>query len=92
MKGQIRKGVKRDRYTRLMETQKEISRARLEDLLGKTVKVIVEDVGASPKVGRMLTQAPDIDGVAFVNGVCAEGDISEGKVVKTLDYDVVVEV
>jgi ribosomal protein S12 methylthiotransferase len=92
MKGQIRKGVKRDRYTRLMETQKEISRSRLADLLGKTVKVIVEDVGASPKVGRMLTQAPDIDGVAFVNGACSEGDIREGKVVKTLDYDVVVEV
>ncbi len=92
MKGQIRKGVKRDRYTRLMETQKEISRTRLADLLGKTVKVIVEDVGASPKVGRMLTQAPDIDGVAFVNGVCSEGEIREGKVVKTLDYDVVVEV
>jgi ribosomal protein S12 methylthiotransferase len=84
--------VKRDRYTRLMETQKEISRSRLADLLGKTVKVIVEDVGASPKVGRMLTQAPDIDGVAFVNGACSEGDIREGKVVKTLDYDVVVEV
>ncbi|HOD75818.1 MAG TPA: 30S ribosomal protein S12 methylthiotransferase RimO [Syntrophorhabdaceae bacterium] len=92
MKGQIRKGVKRDRYTRLMETQVEISRTRLADLLGKTVKVIVEDVGASPKVGRMLTQAPDIDGVAFVNGACSEGDIRDGKVVKTLDYDVVVEV
>lgn len=92
MKGQIRKGVKRDRYLSLMETQKEISRARLADLLGKTVKVIVEDAGASPKVGRMLTQAPDIDGIAFVNGACAEGEIREGKVVKTLDYDVVVEV
>jgi len=92
MKGQIRKGVKRDRYLSLMETQKEISRARLADLLGKTVKVIVEDAAASPKVGRMLTQAPDIDGIAFVNGACAEGEIREGKVVKTLDYDVVVEV
>lgn len=92
MKGQIRKGVKRDRYLSLMETQKEISRARLSGLLGKTVKVVVEDVEASPKVGRMLTQAPDIDGVAFVNGTCAEGDIREGKVLKTLDYDVVVEV
>ncbi len=92
MKGQIRKGVKRDRYLSLMETQKEISRARLSGLLGKTVKVVVEDVEASPKVGRMLTQAPDIDGVAFVNGPCAEGDIREAKVVKTLDYDVVVEV
>jgi tRNA A37 methylthiotransferase MiaB len=62
MKGQIRKGVKRDRYTRLMETQKEISRARLEDLLGKKVKVIVEDVGASPKVGRMLPRHPTSTG------------------------------
>ena len=92
LKGQIRKGIKRDRYVRLMETQKEISRARLAGLLGMTVKVIVEDVEARPKVGRMLTQAPDIDGVAFVNGQCRTGDIREGKVVKTLDYDVVVEV
>jgi ribosomal protein S12 methylthiotransferase len=92
LKGQIRKKIKRDRYVRLMEAQREISRRRLQDLLGRTVKVIVEDVEASPKVGRMLTQAPDIDGVAFLNGQCMTGDIREGKVVKTLDYDVVVEV
>jgi len=92
LKGQIKKGTKRERYNRLMEAQKEISRIRLERLLGKTVKIIIEDVEASPKVGRMLTQAPDIDGVAFVNGQCRAGDIREGKVVKTLDYDVVVEV
>lgn len=92
LKGQIRKGTKRERYRRLMEAQKEISRTRLARLSGKTVTVIIEDVEASPKVGRMLTQAPDIDGVAFVNGQCRAGDICEGKVVKTLDYDVVVEV
>ncbi len=92
LKGQVRQGTKRSRYNRLMEAQKEISRRRLARLLGKPVKVIVEDVEASPKVGRLLTQAPDIDGVAFVTGGCRAGDICEGKVVKTLDYDVVVEV
>ncbi len=92
LKGQTKKSIKRDRYNRLMEAQKEISRTRLTRLLGKTVKVIVEDTEASPKAGRMLTQAPDIDGIAFLNGECRTGDICEGKVVKTLDYDVVVEV
>lgn len=92
LKGQVKKGTKRERYMRLMEAQKEISRERLARLPGQTVKVIVEDAEASPKVGRMLTQAPDIDGVAFITGECRAGDICEGKVVKTLDYDVVVEV
>lgn len=92
LKGQVKKGIKRARYNRLMESQKEISRQRLTRFMGKTVRVVVEDDTADPKVGRMLTQAPDIDGVAFVTGQCRAGDVREGKVVKTLDYDVVVEV
>lgn len=92
LKGHVTKAVKRRRYMRLMEVQKEISRARLACLLGRTVGVIVEDAGASPKEGRLLTQAPDIDGVAFIKGECYQGDIREGRIVKTLDYDVVVEV
>jgi tRNA A37 methylthiotransferase MiaB len=75
-----------------MERQKEISRARLTRFAGASVKVIVEDAHADPKVGRMLTQAPDIDGLAFIKGECATGDIRDAKVLKTLDYDVVVEV
>ena len=92
LKGQVKKGVKRTRYNRLMEAQKEISRQRLTRLLGQTVRVIIEDAGNDPKTGRMLTQAPDIDGIAFVTGDCQQGEIRDGKVVKTLDYDVVVEV
>jgi hypothetical protein len=43
-------------------------------------------------VGRLLMQAPDIDGIAFIKGECKAGEIREGKIVKTLDYDVIVEV
>ena len=92
LKGQIIKKVKNERYIRLMEAQKEISRKRLERLKGETVKIIVENDAEDPKTGRMLLQAPDIDGIAFIKGKCRAGDICDAKVLKTLDYDVVVEV
>ncbi len=92
MKGHVKKGVKRSRYNGIMEIQKEISKKRLSLMLGKTAKVIVEGKGDGHMIGRLLTQAPDIDGIAFVNGDCATGEICEGKIVKTLDYDVIVEV
>ncbi|MBP1747870.1 MAG: ribosomal protein methylthiotransferase RimO [Deltaproteobacteria bacterium] len=92
LKGQITNKVKKDRYIRLMEAQKEISRTRLARLKGTTVKIIVENDAEDPKTGRMLIQAPDIDGIAFIKGKCRAGDICDAKVLKTLDYDVVVEV
>jgi ribosomal protein S12 methylthiotransferase len=92
MKGHVKKGVKRLRYNRIMEVQKEISKKRLAMLQGKTTKVIVEGKEEGHMVGRLLTQAPDIDGIAFIKGKCVAGEICEGKIVKTLDYDVIVEV
>lgn len=92
LKGQVAGRIKKERYIRLMEAQKEISRSRLARLKGMTVKVIVENDAEDPKTGRMLIQAPDIDGIAFIKGNCRAGDICDAKVLKTLDYDVVVEV
>jgi ribosomal protein S12 methylthiotransferase len=92
LKGQVPKKVKEERYVRLMEAQKDISRVRLSRLKGKTVRIIVENAAEDVKTGRMLLQAPDIDGMALINGDCRTGDICDAKVLKTLDYDVVVEV
>jgi ribosomal protein S12 methylthiotransferase len=91
-KGQVPKKVKEERYARLMEAQRDISRTRLSRLKGERVMIIVENAAEDVKTGRMLLQAPDIDGMAFINGDCRTGDIREAKVLKTLDYDVVVEV
>lgn len=91
MKGHLRKAAKQERYNRIMELQKEISGRKLKQFLGQTMKVIVEGKEGTGMVGRLLTQAPDIDGLAFIRGVCAKGEIRECKVVKTLDYDVIVE-
>ncbi|HEX2965738.1 MAG TPA: 30S ribosomal protein S12 methylthiotransferase RimO [Syntrophorhabdaceae bacterium] len=92
MKPQIRKSIKKTRFNTIMEMQKDISRKRLSRLTGKQMKVIVENKEPASITGRLLIQAPDIDGIAFIQGECAVGEIREGKIVKTLDYDVIVEI
>lgn len=91
-KGHVRKNIKQKRYNIIMEIQKDISKQRLQRLVGTKAAVIVEGYEKPYMVGRILTQAPDIDGIAFIKGECAAGEIREGKIVKTLDYDVIVEV
>jgi ribosomal protein S12 methylthiotransferase len=91
LRGHIRKSIKQARYNAVMEMQKEISRRRLKGLEGRTMKVVVEGREDTSMVGRLIIQAPDIDGIAFVRGDCSAGEIREGKIVKTLDYDVIVE-
>ncbi|MBA4416728.1 MAG: 30S ribosomal protein S12 methylthiotransferase RimO [Syntrophus sp. (in: bacteria)] len=92
MKGHIKKGVKQERYNKIMEIQQEISKRRLARLVGRTMKVIIEGEEEEHKTGRLLIQAPDIDGIAFIKGEGKIGEIREGKIVKTLDYDVIVEI
>ena len=92
LKGHVKKGLKQDRYNRIMEIQKDISKKRLKRFEGKNMKVIIEGEDEGYKVGRLITQAPDIDGLAFIKGNCRVGEIRIGKIVKTLDYDVIVEV
>ena len=92
LKGHLRKNVKQRRYNTIMEMQKEISRRKLQCLVGTKATVIVEGYEKPYMIGRILTQAPDIDGIAFIKGECTAGEIREGKIVKTLDYDVIVEV
>jgi ribosomal protein S12 methylthiotransferase len=91
MKPQVKKSVKQRRYNTIMAMQKEISKRRLTRLMGRKTKVIVEGKDETSMVGRILTQAPDIDGIAFIKGDCAIGEIRDAKIVKTLDYDVIVE-
>jgi ribosomal protein S12 methylthiotransferase len=91
-KGHLRKNIKQRRYNTIMEIQKEISKQRLQRLVGTKTTVIVEGYEKPYMIGRILTQAPDIDGIAFIKGECDAGEIREGKIVKTLDYDVIVEV
>ncbi len=91
MTGHVTKGTKKKRYQTIMELQREISKERLKRFVGRTEKVVVEAVEAAATTGRLLLQAPDVDGIAFIKGDCRTGEIREGVVTGTLDYDVIID-
>ncbi len=78
----------------LMQMQQEISREKLEQLVGTEVEVLIEGVSEETELllqGRIATQAPDVDGVTYINeGSVPVGTIARAEVVQAGDYDLVV--
>jgi ribosomal protein S12 methylthiotransferase len=91
LKGHVPKAIKKRRHRKVMELQREISGRRLTRLKGRKMPVVVEAREADAMTGRLLLQAPDVDGIAFIKGDCAPGEIRTGVVTGTTDYDVIVE-
>ncbi len=93
MPDQVPEAAKRERFARIMEIQQAISRERQRSLVGRRLEVLVE--GASEEtehllVGRHAQQAPEIDGVTYVNdGVAYPGELVTVEVTQAGDYDVV---
>ena len=74
---QVPELVKEERYARVMERTAAISAAKLAGKVGRTVDVIVDEVGEDGATGRSAADAPDIDGQVFLRdaGHLAVGDI-----------------
>ena len=60
--------VKQERYARFMEVQQEISAARLQQKIGRTLDVLIDEVDAEGAIGRSYADAPEIDGLVYLNG------------------------
>jgi ribosomal protein S12 methylthiotransferase len=79
------------RQERLMELQRQISRARHEAMVGQTLDVLVEGVSNESEYlleGRWYGQAPGIDGVTYLaDGEAAPGSIVKARVTQASDYD-----
>ena len=66
--GHVPQEVKDERFTRLMETQKEISADILGSRVGRRIDVIVDEVDGEGAIARSAWDAPEIDGCVFLNG------------------------
>jgi len=81
------------RWREVMAIQKRINREQNRALIGKRLEVLVE--GPSPEsehllVGRHEGQAPDIDGVVYLNeGFGYPGELVTVEVTEAHDYDLV---
>jgi ribosomal protein S12 methylthiotransferase len=62
----VSKNVKERRREDLMEIQRAISLKKNKDLVGKTVKVIIDDIEGEYFVGRSERDAPEVDGEVLI--------------------------
>ncbi|HZX28946.1 MAG TPA: 30S ribosomal protein S12 methylthiotransferase RimO, partial [Telluria sp.] len=58
--------VREERRARVMLLQEEISAKRLQAKVGKTLRVLIDEVGAKEAIGRSAADAPEIDGVVHI--------------------------
>jgi len=91
--GQVEHETKQRRHDELMELQQEISREKHEAMVGKRLSVLIEGYSEETElllVGRHSQQAPEIDGITYINDGTADiGDIVEVEISESHDYDLV---
>ncbi|UGB46855.1 30S ribosomal protein S12 methylthiotransferase RimO [Frateuria edaphi] len=58
--------LKEDRLERFMAVQAEISAAKLQRKLGRTLTVLVDEAGSDGAVARSAADAPEIDGLVHI--------------------------
>ncbi len=51
-----------------MQLQQQISTQRLQDKIGKEILVIIDEVDDEGAIGRSMADAPEIDGMVYLNG------------------------
>ncbi|MBX2868312.1 MAG: 30S ribosomal protein S12 methylthiotransferase RimO [Acidiferrobacterales bacterium] len=90
LEGQVPESVKKERFERFMETQQEISTARLRNKVGKTLDVMLDTIDGDSAIGRTKGDAPEVDGIVEVElAGCSgkTGDVINVKVTDATEYD-----
>ncbi len=79
--------VKMERLDRLMKQQEKISLSRNQALIGRSLEVLIEGFDRNISVGRSYRDAPEIDGLVFVDGNLPLGEIVPVRVSGALPHD-----
>lgn len=95
MADQIEEETKEDRQAEIMELQQDIVFEQAEDMIGRELLVMIEGKVADENayVGRTYRDAPNVDGLIFVNTdvELMSGDFARVKVTGAMEYDLIGE-
>lgn len=85
----VDEATKQDRYERFMTKQQAISTARLQRRVGMIMQVLIDEVDESGAIGRSYADAPEIDGVVYINGEthAQPGDFVDVLIENADEYD-----
>ena len=95
MPDQVPEEVKEERQAEIMELQQEIVFDQAEAMIGREVLVMIEGKVADENayVGRTYKDAPNVDGLIFINteAELMSGDFARVKVTGALEYELIGE-
>ncbi len=86
---QVSDEVKQDRFDRFMQTQQVISAEKMQEKVGKTLQVLVDEVDDEGAVARSQADAPEIDGLVYIKDGhnLVPGQFAMVKVTEADEYD-----
>lgn len=81
--------IKQERHARFMEAQQKISTKKLAAKVGQTMQVLVDEVDDEGIVARTKGDAPEIDGLVYINDChdAKPGDFLEVTITHSDEYD-----
>ena len=98
MPNQVHYMTKKSRYRKIMSEQKEISKAKLEEKIGKEMQVLIENVSFDGKylIGRTKNDVPEEDGIVYIKRTDKNENLLNHfiwcKIVGVSDYDLMAEI
>ena len=89
--GQLESDIKQARLDRLMKVQKRISQKKLSEKVGSIQTVIVDEISKDFAVARSYANAPEIDGVIFLENPSGleAGDMLDVKIKSSEDLSLI---
>jgi ribosomal protein S12 methylthiotransferase len=87
---QVDEAVKEERLARLMALQSNISFKKLGGKIGQSMRVIVDSIDHKGVVARSAADAPEVDGLVFIEDITAgltPGDFVDVKIVDNNEHD-----
>lgn len=85
----VPEAVKQERFERFMAVQAKISADRLAQKVGQVYEVVVDEVDEEGAIARTYGDAPEIDGMLYLNGETelAPGDRTQVRVTHADEHD-----
>ena len=78
--GALPDDVREERQAEFMKVQERVSKRRLKAKVGKTLKVLIDEINADGAVARSFADAPEIDGNVFIELPARRADQGKLKV------------
>ncbi|MDO2947284.1 30S ribosomal protein S12 methylthiotransferase RimO [Aeromonas simiae] len=81
--------VQEERFQRFMELQQQVSIRKLARKVGQQMDVLIDEVDEEGATGRSMADAPEIDGLVYLNGATTlkPGDLVRVQIEHADEYD-----